>query len=91
MELDMSDPKRNGSRAAGMGSVRPVGRTRMSHPRSAMRVRPRPVDGVLAAIKDDNGTITGRVRDLSTDGVGVYVDSCIALGATVIVCGALPE
>jgi len=78
----MSDPRSDSSRAAG--------RSRMAHPRMAMRARPRPTDGVLAVVKDDNGTVNGRVRDLSTDGVGVYVDGCIPIGTTVIVSLSLP-
>jgi len=78
----MSDPKSDGSRAAG--------RSRMAHPRMAMRASPRPTDGVLAVIRGDNGTVAGRVRDLSTDGVGVYVDGCIPIGTTVVVSLSLP-
>jgi len=71
-------------------ATRRAGRKRLVHPRTAFRVRPRPDDQMVVSIKDDLGTISGRVRDLSIDGLGVYVGGTIAIGTTVIVTLPLP-
>lgn len=72
----------------------PIDRKRVINGRKALRVKPRASERIVGTVSDGIVTLSGRVRDLSIEGIAVYFDGetgeTFSVGSTVAISLAIP-